>query len=452
MEELFERASVPKAYFTLALPVVAGMVASMVYNLADTFFIAQTQNAAMVSGVAICTPLFSFLLAIGDIFGLGGSSVISRLLGGKDFHQTRRVSSFCLYMALTVGVVTAALLLGFEQPILHMLGTTSATYSAAAAFYRIMSIGAPVIIISLVPSNIMRTEGLANASMVGTVLGTALTIVLDPIFILVLHMGTAGAALATVIGYLLTDVLLIVLTMKKAHVISVSPRLWRIDKSAVWAVIAIGVPAAITNLTQAFGTAVLNRYVVQYGTDAMAALGITLKIYMVIMLVMVGFAFGAQPLLGYNYGARNFKRLKAIINFDLLVEVLYAVVVAAILMLLAPHLVGLFMHNQHVVAAGTVMIRILLISTPAVGVCLVLTTLFQTVGAAGAAFIMAIARQGVIFLPAIMLLHALAGYAGVLWAQPAADVLTMLVGLWLFRQHFHKIFAGNGRQDDNPGQ
>lgn len=443
MEELFERSSVPKAYFTLALPVVAGMVASMVYNLADTFFIAQTQNAAMVSGVAICTPLFSFLLALGDIFGLGGSSVISRLLGAKDLKQTRRVSSFCLYAALGVGVLTAVLLLVFEQPILGMLGTTTATYSAAAAFYRIMSIGAPIIIISLVPSNIMRTEGLANASMVGTVLGTVLTIILDPIFILALHMGTAGAALATVIGYGLTDVLLLWLTARGAKAISINPRLWRIQPRTVWAVIAIGVPAAITNLTQAFGTAVLNRYVVQYGTNAMAALGITMKIYMVIMLVMVGFAFGAQPLLGYNYGAKNFKRLKAIIRFDLFVEVVYALILAVLLMLLAPHLVALFMHSSAVIADGTVMVRVLLISTPAVGVCLVMTTLFQTVGAAPAALVMAIARQGVIFFPAIIVLHAAFGYLGVLWAQPAADVLTMLVGLWLFRRHFHKILQNN---------
>lgn len=187
----------------------------------------------------------------------------------------------------------------------------------------------------------------------------------------------------------------------------------------------------------------LNRYVVQYGTNAMAALGITMKIYMVIMLVMVGFAFGAQPLLGYNYGAKNFKRLKAIIRFDLFVEVVYALILAVLLMLLAPHLVALFMHSSAVIADGTVMVRVLLISTPAVGVCLVMTTLFQTVGAAPAALVMAIARQGVIFFPAIIVLHAAFGYLGVLWAQPAADVLTMLVGLWLFRRHFHKILQNN---------
>ncbi|KRM56499.1 MATE family efflux transporter [Lacticaseibacillus sharpeae] len=444
MEELFERTSVPKAYFTLALPVVAGMVASMVYNLADTFFIAQTQDARLVSGVAICTPLFSFLLAIGDIFGLGGSSVISRLLGAKDVDQTRRVSSWCLYAALVVGIVTAALLLLFEAPILHLLGTTNATYTAAAHFYRIMSIGAPIIIISLVPSNIIRTEGMAKASMVGTVLGTLLTIVLDPIFILVLHMGTAGAALATVIGYVLTDALLIWLTLQRAQAVSVDPRLARITPHMIWGVIAIGVPAAITNLTQAFGTAVLNRYVVEYGVNAMAALGITLKVYMVIMLVMVGFAFGAQPLLGYNYGAKNYARLKAIIRFDLFVEVVYALILAAVLMVFAPHIVAIFMHSSAVIHLGTTMVRVLLISTPAVGVCLVMTTLFQTIGAAPAALVMAIARQGVIFLPVIVALHVAFGYIGVLWAQPVADVLTMLIGLWLFRRHFKKIFVAAG--------
>ncbi|WP_262316386.1 MATE family efflux transporter [Lacticaseibacillus parakribbianus] len=441
MEDLFERTPIPKAYFTLALPVVAGMVASMIYNLADTYFIAQTHSPALVSGVALCTPLFSFLLALGDIFGLGGSSVISRLLGASDHSTTRRVSSFCLVAAALCGVVCAALLLAFERPVLGLLGATAATYAPAAAFYRIMAMGAPIIIVSLVPSNLMRTEGQATASMVGTVIGTLVTIVLDPLFILGLHLGAAGAALATVIGYGLTDVLLLVLTAKRCVAITVDPRLWRLPAATIRAVVAIGIPAAITNLMQAFGTAVLNRHVVAYGTTQMAALGITLKIYMVVMLVMVGFAFGAQPLLGYNYGAHNHRRLRELIRFDLVVLVGYAVVLAAVLAAVAPHLIALFMPQPAVVKAGALMLRLLLLSTPAVGIVLVMTTLFQTIGAAPAAFVLAVARQGVVFWPAIVVLHLVAGYLGVLWAQPVADILTAILAVWLFARHRKQLFG-----------
>ena len=214
MEDLFERAPIPRAYFKLALPVVLSMVASMIYNLADTFFVSQTQNTNLVAGVALCTPLFSLLIAIGDIFGLGGSSLISRLLGEKAFQTGSRVSSFCLYGAVVFGLLTTILLLAFERPILHLLGATTATYAYAAQFYRIMALGAMPIIVSIVPGNLIRTEGFATQSMIGTMVGTVITIILDPILIFSLGMEAAGAALATVIDYTISASVLVYLTWR----------------------------------------------------------------------------------------------------------------------------------------------------------------------------------------------------------------------------------------------
>ncbi|KZU93523.1 Multi antimicrobial extrusion protein MATE family of MDR efflux pump [Lactiplantibacillus plantarum] len=159
MNDLFEKAPIPKAYFHLAFPVVLGMVASMIYNLADTFFVAQTGNADLVAGIALGSPLFSFMLAVGDIFGLGGSAVISRVLGRHDYHQSARISSFCFYIAIALSLVLTALLLLFEQPILGLLGATAATRPYIADFYRILVLGSTFIIVSLVPGNIIRTEG-----------------------------------------------------------------------------------------------------------------------------------------------------------------------------------------------------------------------------------------------------------------------------------------------------
>lgn len=436
MNELFEKESIPKAYFTLALPVVLGMVASMIYNLADTFFISQTQNTDLVAGVALCTPLFSFLLALGDIFGLGGSSLISRLLGETENEKGRNVSSFCFYWGIILGVVTAILLIIFERPILHMLGANASTYKFAASFYHIMAIGAPIIIVSLVPSNLIRTEGFAKQSMLGTIAGTIVTIILDPILIFPLHMGAAGAALATVIGYGITDVILIWATLKYCQVISVDFHKMNIKWNLIIQVIIIGIPASITNLMQAFGTAILNRYLENYGAVQIAAMGIVLKVYMIIMLIMVGFAFGAQPLIGYNFGAKNMDRFKKIIRFDLMVEMIYALILAIILMIFAGPIVGLFLKDSAVIAAGTHILRAFLCTTPFVGAVLVFTTVFQSTGKALDAFIMSIARQGVIFYLVIVIASKVFGYYGVVWSQPLSDFLTFVIGMILYRETF----------------
>lgn len=438
MEELFERAPIPRAYFKLALPVVLSMVASMIYNLADTFFVSQTQNTNLVAGVALCTPLFSFLIAIGDIFGLGGSSLISRLLGEKAYATGSRVSSFCLYGAVVLGLVTTVILLGFSRPILHLLGATTATYPYAEQFYRIMAIGAMPIIVSIVPGNLIRTEGFATQSMVGTMVGTVITIILDPLLIFPMGLGAAGAALATVIGYTVSAGFLVYLTKRYCRVISIDIKLSRIDSQLIRQVLFIGIPGSITNLMQAFGTAVLNRYLVDYGATRVAAMGIVLKVYMIIMLVMVGFAFGAQPLIGYTFGANNQKRFKKILHFDLMVEVVYALVFAVILMIFAPQIIGLFLHNQAVISAGTYMLRVFLVTTPFVGAVLVYTTVFQSTGKASGAFIMSIARQGVVFYLIIVLGAHFLGYHGIIWAQPAADVLTCLIGWLLARVLFNR--------------
>lgn len=437
MEELFERTSIPHAYFKLALPVVLSMVASMIYNLADTYFVSQTQNTSLVAGVALCTPLFSFLIAIGDIFGLGGSSLISRLLGEKAYQVGSRVSSFCLYGAVVVGLGTTVVLLAATRPVLNLLGATPATYAYAKQFYQIMAVGAMPIIVSIVPGNLIRTEGFATQSMVGTMVGTVLTIILDPILIFPMGMGAAGAALATVIGYSLSAGLLVFLTKRYCHVISVDVRLSRLNRDLVKQVLFIGIPGSITNLMQAFGTAVLNRYLIAYGPTRVAAMGIVLKVYMIVMLVMVGFAFGAQPLIGYTFGAKNMQRFRKILRFDLLVEVGYALILAAVLMIFAPQIIGLFLHDAAVITAGTYMLRAFLATTPFVGAVLVYTTVFQSTGKAGGALIMSIARQGVVFYVMIVAGAALLGYHGIIWAQPAADVLTCGLG-WLLARGIFK--------------
>lgn len=431
--ELFEKAPVPKAYFTLALPVVFAMVVSLVYNMVDTFFIARTQNTDLVAGVSLCAPIFTLMIALGDIFGLGGSSIISRLFGEKKYDEGKRVSGFCFYAAIICGICVTVIMIIFKIPILNLLGASSDTIQYASDYYKYMAFGAPFIIVSMTPSNMIRTEGLAVQSMLATIVGSVVNIILDPIFIFTFGMGAGGAALATVLSNVVVDIILVYFVVTKSHKLTVSPMDIKISTATLGGIFAIGIPASITNIMQSFGVTLTNRYLTTYGTDKVAAMGIAMKINMIVVLVMVGFAFGAQPLLGYNYGAKNKERLNAIIKFDLIVEIGFSVIVAGVIMLIAPKMVGLFMNDAGVISAGGLMVRCMLMSTPLVGIVLVFTTLFQAEGKAFPAFALSISRQGVMLAVCMIVLSAIIGYHGVVCAQAVSDVLTAVMAIFLYK-------------------
>lgn len=433
-QELFARAPIPRAYFKMALPVVLSMLVSLVYNMVDTWFIAQTQNTALVAGVSLCAPMFTLMVAMGDIFGLGGSSLISRLLGQGEEKRVRHVSAFCSYGAIVWGVLVGALMLIFRQPILHLLGASSDTMDSAMAYYSYLALGAPAIIFTLVPSNILRTEGMAVASMVGSITGTVVNIILDPIFIFGLNMGAGGAALATVLSNVVSAVLFIVLLVTKSQRLSVRPGDCSVQGKELREILVIGVPASITNLMQSFAMALTNRFLLPYGTENVAALGIALKVNMIVMLIMVGFAFGAQPLLGYNYGANNRERLRDILKFDVLVQLVFSVVMTVVFLISAPQIIRIFMSDGGVIQAGSRILRCMVITMPLMGIILVCTTLFQAAGKAMPAFLLSISRQGVALLICMVVLSAVFGFYGVILAQAAADVVSVILALVLLKR------------------
>ena len=339
MEELFEKAPVKKVYYQLALPVVFSMIISMVYNIADTYFVAKTGNTDLVAGITVSSPLFMFMLAIGDIFGLGGSALISRLFGQKRYEESKHVSSFSFYGDIIFTIILTVLLLVFEAPIMHLLGANAQTYQYAAEFYRVLVIGSVFITLSLVPGNMIRTEGLAVKSMIATISGTVLAIILDPIFLFGFKWGAAGVAFANVLGYALNTGLLIYFTWKDSKFLSFNPKYIKVSWHYFKEIIAIGIPSSVTNFMQTFGMALLNNYLVIYGNDKVAAMGITQKVYGIVTLVLVGFAFGAQPLIGYNYGAKNAKRFREVLRYDFKVEVVYAIIASLILIVLYPFVI-----------------------------------------------------------------------------------------------------------------
>ena len=435
---IFDTNRLIPTYFKLALPVVFSMVVTLVYNLADTYFIAKTNDAMLVAGVSLCAPLFTILMAFGNIFGQGGSSLISRLLGGRDQEGVSRVSAFCFYFAILTGVFLAVPLLLLRRPVLGLLGASADTYEHAEAYYLVIVAGAPLVILSFIHSNLMRSEGMAALSMTGTVAGSLLNMILDPIFISFLGWGAAGAAVATVLGYVLTDALCLYFVRKKSAVLSVDVRKAHVDSSELTQILSVGFTAALTNIASSVCVIFMNQYLLplENGDEKIAALGIVLKVTMVVQLILVGFSFGGVPLFGFLYGAKEKEKLNRLLRFCTLFLCGLALAESLAVFLLATPLMRVFMDNASIISNGAVMLRWQIAGMVFCAVVLLYTCLFQASGQALNALMMSLSRQGLLFVLVFLAATAAAGYEGFLASQLIADFLSAALAIVLFKKAF----------------
>ena len=429
--ELFEKAPVSTAYMKLAVPVILAMVVTMVYNMVDTYFIAMTSNTDLIAGVSLASPIFTLMIALGDILGIGGSSVISRLFGQKDYEKAKRISSLCFFGSIFIGVFMAAVLLLFSKPVLSLLGTSEQTLEYASSYYFWIVLGSPFIILSLTPSNILRTEGFAKEATIGSILGSVVNMILDPIFIFTLNMGAGGAAIATVIGNMVSDLYFIWLIRTKSRHLSASLQDFTCSKEALRAVLSIGIPASTTNFMQTIGITLLNQNLLPFGTNKIAAMGIVMKINMIVVLIMVGAAFGGQPLVGYCVGAKNKDRLMKTIKFAFRLEFILGGVLSAAVILFAPALVSVFLKEADLISDAVLQLRLAQAGMIFIGITLVSTCIFQAGGQGLFALILSLSRQGILYAAVIFAFSRVFGYLGVLCSSAAADFLCALLAVFL---------------------
>lgn len=429
MDAIFDLNHPYRTYFKMTLPSVLGMVVTLIYNLADTYFIAQTNDTAMIAGVSVCAPVFTALMAFGNIYGQGGSSLISRLLGQNDRERTERVSSFCFYISIATGAVLAVLMLLFHVPMLHLLGASAEAYPHAEAYYTVLAIGAPLTVLRFIHSNLVRCEGMATESMIGSMLGTVLNIVLDPILISVLGWGATGAAVATIVGYLCSDVYFLWLLHRKSRCLSVKLSQCRVSAGELQQIMGVGVTAALSNLMQSLVVIVMNQFLLPYGNDKIAAMGIAMKVAMIAQMLLVGFAFGGVPIFGYLYGAGLRGMMKKLIRFCLCFMTALALLLTALVCLNATGWMKIFVEDAGIVATGAEMLRWQACTAAFACVVMLLTVLFQATGKIVPAFVLSLSRQGVVFLVVLVVCVKLFQYQGVLMAQAVADVLSAALGL-----------------------
>lgn len=357
-----------------------------------------------------------------------------------------------------------------------MLGADDSTWQYASQFYSLIILGSPFIIVSMTPTNLLRTEGFAGPSAVGSVAGTLINICLNPLFIHVFGWGAAGSAGATVIANICTDAYYVWFLITRSRNLSLDPRLMitrtgsanvsstsesrkpgeshnpcnprklALTRHEAADILAIGIPASITNLMQSLGIIMVNLCLLSYGTDAVAAMGIALKIVMIAVMILVAFAFGGQPLIGYNYGAGNMQRLKALLRFTYSFLALLALAMTALLIALAHPLMGFFTTDPHIIELGSGMLRVQLLSTVCVAVVLVTTCTFQSAGKAVGALLLSISRQGVMLAITLFVGKAIAGYHGLIAAQAVADLLTAVLAVVLFVVLLPEVYSSPAKR------
>ncbi len=436
--ELFEKMPIKKAYMKLAMPVVLSCVLTLVYNMVDMFFVAKTGDTNIVAGVTLCGPIFTLLIAMGDIFGLGGSSVISRLLGMKKNEDGKRLSVFCLDGCFIFGIIVAIILLLFQTPILHLLGANEGTMAHASSYYFWIAIGSPFVILALAPTNLLRTEGHANAAMIGSVTGSIVNMILDPVFIFGLNMGAGGAAIATVLGNVVADVFYVWFIFHKSQLLSMKIKGFHISLDEIKQILSIGIPSSITNIMQSIGVMLLNNFLLPYGNDAIAAYGIVSKITMIVVMIMVGLAFGGQPLYGYLYGAKLNERMKGCLKYAYQLILGVSIILSVILACIAPFMISIFMNDSAMISLGAPMLRAVLLGMPFIGLTMVTTCVFQSCGKPLQALTLSAGRQGVFYAVIIFIMSALLGYQGVIHAQPVSDIFTAIIALILLKNSVWK--------------
>ena len=435
--ELFNTDNLKKTYFSMSLPVVMGLVVTLVYNLADTYFITATHNEQLIAGVSLCSPLFTALMAFGNIYGQGGSSLISRLLGANEKTKVRQVSSFCFYIAIITGVVLAVILLVFRLPLLTLIGAREETLRHASDYYVVLALGAPIIVLSFIHANLLRCEGMASQSMIGTIIGSVVNIILDPILILALNMGTMGAAIATVIGYLCSVIYLLFVVKKKSGSLSVSIRDFRTTANHLSQIMGVGVSAALANLMSSVSVAMLNNALLPYGSKTIAAMGIVLKIVMIAQLILTGFAFGSVPLFGFLYGSHK-EKIRELTRFVIFFMGTLSIGFTAILGLGRFGLMIVFSQNSDIITSGANMLLWQVLGTTFAGLVLFFTVMFQATGKSIPALIMSVSRQGLVFYACILILPKLLGYTGIIVTQFTSDVISSILGIVIYLLVFRK--------------
>lgn len=425
---------VVKAVLQMAIPVVLGMMVQVLYNLVDTYFIGKLGDPNQLAAANLTTPLFMIMMAISGIIGTGASSYISRSLGEKDYEQANKTLSTGAAIILGLGILVTVFGLVFISPLMKALGASEQTLPFAFDYAFVLFLGSILIMCNFTLGQLIRSEGAAMPSMIGMAIGTIVNIILDPIFIFVFGMGIRGAAIATVLGNAIGFAYYIYYYASGKTAVKINVKNITMDRKIWGQIFGIGTPASVSQLLMSIAMIIMNNLAASYGDIIVAGMGVASKIMTIGTFVFMGFAGGCQPLVGYNYGAKNYKRVSEIIKKAMLIMVGIGTVLFAVFGIFTKTLIGVFASDMpQVVDEGVVILRALMWSLFVIGPQMLVVVTVQAFGKAKASLFLSVARQGLFFIPLLFLFNSLFKFNGLIYALPVSDTITLILALIVLR-------------------
>jgi len=428
---MMREGQVASTLLNLGIPAMIGMIVSALYSVVDAYFVGSLGESQM-GAISIVFPIVQFVIGLGMTFGSGAGSYIARLLGKEDIKQASKTASTSLFTAIWIGIIAIVIAMIYLDPLLTALGATSTMLPYAHEYAIIYIPGAILNIFNVCMNNIVIAEGKTKLNLIAMLVGCGLNILLDPIFIYFLHMGVTGAAIATVTAQALTTFMYLAYIILQKGVLCFSMRLFSCNKTILKEVLGVGVSIFMFQLVSSLSMALTNAMAKPFGDPAVAAMGAVVRIMTLGTYVVFGFMKGFQPFTGYNYGAKQYARVKKAINLCLLWSTIFCVLISIVFFFFPTYIVALFTtDSSEMIHIGSRVLKANALVFPFFGFEMVYMSLFLAIGKAKQGGILSICRQGLFFVPLILLLPHLFGIDGLIFSQPLADVFTILLTLIL---------------------
>ena len=429
--ELLGSASIPKALLAMGIPTMIGMLVNAFYNLVDAYFVGGLGESQM-GAISVVYPLGQVVVGLGLLFGNGAASYISRLLGRGDKENADKVASTALYSSVSVGAVIIIISMVFLHPILKLLGATDSILPYAATYAGIYIVSCIFNVFNVTMNNIVTSEGAAKTTMCALLTGAVLNIALDPLFIYVFDLGVAGAAIATAISQVVSTCVYLTYIFRKKSVFHFRVKDCTYTKETMSEIFKIGIPTLVFQILTSVSISLINNAAGDYGDSAIAGMGVVTRLISMGSLSVFGFIKGFQPIAGYSYGAKKFDRLREAIKTSILWSTVFCVIFGVILALFPTAIVSQFTKGDaEMIRIGAASLRANGISIMLFGFYTVYSSLFLALGKGREGFILGACRQGICFIPVILLLPMVWGINGILYAQPIADVLSAIVTVFM---------------------
>lgn len=438
--ELLGNAPISKALLAMGIPTMLGMMVNAIYNLVDAYFVGGLGTSQM-GAISVVYPLGQVVVGLGLLFGNGSASYLSRLLGNRDQEQADRVASTALYSSVAVGAVLIIFSMIFLRPILRLLGATDSIMPYAMTYAGIYVVSCIFNVFNVTMNNIVTSEGAAKTTMFALMAGAVLNIGLDPVFIYTLDMGVAGAAIATAISQIVSTLIYLTFIFRKKSIYSFKIKNCTFTKEIMSEIFKIGIPTLVFQILTSLSISLVNTQAGPYGDSVIAGMGAVTRIVSMGSLIVFGFIKGFQPIAGYSYGAKKFDRLHKAIRISILWSTAFCVIYGLLLTIFSSRFIAQFTDGDlEMIRVGTQSLRINGLSFLLFGFYTVYSSLFLALGKGLEGFVLGACRQGICFVPVILILPVFWGINGILYVQPIADVLSAIITIFM-ALHLHKELA-----------